>query len=155
MSHQVAFVFASHACQICLLGDICFAYLLQGMIEWEQEHRAAEVDALQLALEEKDGHSVLKQTRVSAVHLFLLDELHLIALSWRVTSRACAVSFTAWCLVSCQVLPLPDPGLTYSRCCTSIDQCCVFLVASHPLIWPSYPSSSTTTKSENLSHMLS
>ncbi len=69
------------------------------MVEWEQEHRAAEMDALQLALKEKDGQSLFKQTRVSAVHLLLLDELLPMALSWRVTSRACAVSSTACCLV--------------------------------------------------------
>ncbi len=69
------------------------------MVEWEQERRAAEVDALRLALKEKDGQSVLKQTRVSAVHLLLLDELHSMALFWRVTSRRlCCVSY---CLLCC------------------------------------------------------
>ncbi len=115
------------------------------MVEWEQERRAAEVDALQLALKEKDGQSVLKQTRVSAVHLLLLDELHSMALFWRVTSRACAVSLTACCAVSWQLQPLPDPS-AYSWFCTDNDQCRVSLVASRHLKWPSYPSSSTTTK---------
>ncbi len=92
------------------------------MVEWEQEGRAAEVGALQLALKEKDGQSVLRQTRVSAVHLSLLNELHPMALSWRVTPKACAVSL---CLLSCSmstsafarpklVLPTVDVALALS-----------------------------------------
>ena len=74
------------------------------MIEWGQDCRAAEVDALQLRLEEQGHcHAVVKQTRVSAVRLLLLDELHPMALSWRMPPRTCAVSLTACCPVPCQV----------------------------------------------------
>lgn len=107
---QHLYLFAMPVNFACLMAP-AFAHLLQGMIEWEQERRAAEVDALQLALKE-DGHSVSEQTRVSAVRLFLLDELHLMALSWRVTPRACAVSLTACCPVPRQLQPLPDPSLS-------------------------------------------
>ena len=55
-----------------------FADLLQGMVEWEQERRAAEVNALQPAFKEQDGHSGVKQTTVSAACL------------------SCLMSFTLW-----------------------------------------------------------
>ena len=97
--HEAAFVFFCQACQFCLLGDTCFAYLLQGMIEWGQDCRAAEVDALQLRLEEQGHwHAVVKQTRVNAVRILLLDELHPMAIILEDASKSlCCVSY---CLLS-------------------------------------------------------
>ncbi len=97
VSHQVALLFLCHACRFCLLSDICVAYPLQGMVEWEQERRVVEVDALQLALKQQDSHPVVKQTRVSAALLFLLDELHPMALSWRGTPKG--LSCVCYCLL--------------------------------------------------------
>lgn len=85
---------------------------LQGMFEWEQECRAAEVDGLQLALNKQRGHPVLKPTTVSDLCFFLLDELILVVLSWQVTVRACAVSLTACTPVIGQLQDVPYPSLS-------------------------------------------